>query len=55
MVPISKHGRLQKLVGNPFRSLFEPGVVLYSVSVIPFQHRSYSVCMSFVRLGDHNG
>jgi len=25
-----------------------------SVSVIPLQHRSCSVCMSFVRLGHHN-
>jgi len=25
------------------------------VSVIPLQHRSCSVCMSFVRLGHHNG
>jgi len=36
-------------------SSFEPDVVLCSVSVIPLQHRSCSVCMSFVRLGHHNG
>jgi len=29
--------------------------VLCSVSVIPLQHRSCSVCMSFVRLGYHKG
>jgi len=34
---------------------FEPDVVLCSVSVIPLQHRSCSVCMSFVRLCHHNG
>jgi len=33
---------------------FEPDVVC-SVSVIPLQHKSCSVCMSFVRLGHHNG
>jgi len=33
---------------------FEADVVC-SVSVIPLQHRSCSVCMSFVRLGYHNG
>jgi len=32
----------------PSSSLFEPNVVLYSLSVIPLQHRSCSVCMSFV-------
>jgi len=36
-------------------SSFEPDVVLSSVSVIPIQHRSCSVCMSFVRLGHNNG
>jgi len=25
------------------------------VSVIPLQHRSCSVCLSFIRLGHHNG
>jgi len=34
---------------------FEPDVVLCFVSVIPFQHRSCSVCESFVRLGHNNG
>jgi len=34
---------------------FELDVSLCCVSVIPFQHRSRSVCMSFVRLGYHNG
>jgi len=33
----------------------EPDVVLCSVSVIPLQIRSCSVCMSFVKLGNHNG
>jgi len=34
---------------------FELDIVLCSASVIPLQHRSCSVCMSFVRLGHHNG
>jgi len=34
---------------------FELDVVLCSVSVIPLQHRICSVCMSFDRLGHHNG
>jgi len=33
---------------------FEPDVALCSVSAISLQHRSCSVCMSFVRLGHHN-
>jgi len=38
------------------RIAFYP-VLGYSLqlSVIPLQHRSCSVCMSFVRLGHHNG
>jgi len=34
---------------------FELDVILCSVSVIPLQHRRCSVCISFVRLGYHNG
>jgi len=34
---------------------FELDVLLCSVSVTPIQHRSCSVCMTFVRLGHHNG
>jgi len=29
--------------------------VLYSLIVIPLQHRNCSVCLSFVKLGHHNG
>jgi len=36
-------------------SSFEPDFELCSVSVIPLQHRSCPVCMSFVRLGHQNG
>jgi len=36
-----------------YGSSFESEVVS-SVSVIPLQHKSCSVCMSFVRLGHHN-
>jgi len=36
-------------------SSFEFNVVLCSVSVLPLQHRCCSVCMSFVKLGRHNG
>jgi len=35
-------------------SSFEPDVVC-SMSVIPLQHISCALCMSFVRLGHHNG
>jgi len=34
-------------------SSFEPDLVLCSMSVIPLQHRTCSVCMFFVRLGHH--
>jgi len=34
---------------------FKLDVALCSVWVIPLQHKSWSVCMSFVRLGHHNG
>jgi len=36
-------------------SSFELDVLLCFVSVIPLQHRSCSVCISFVSLGHHNG
>jgi len=36
-------------------SSFELDIVLRSVSVIPLQYRSCSVCMFFDRLGHHNG
>jgi len=36
-------------------SSFELDIVLCSVPIIPLQHRSCSVCMSFVSLGHHNG
>jgi len=39
---------------NKSSSSFELDVAICSVSVIPLQHRSCSVCMSFVRLGHHN-
>jgi len=42
-------------VSPTYNFSFEPDVVLCSVSVIPLQHRSSFVCMSFVRLGHHNG
>jgi len=35
-------------------SLFEPDVACF-LFVIPLQRRSCYVCMSFVRLGHHNG
>jgi len=34
---------------------FERDDALCTVTVIPLQHRSCSVCMFFVRLGHHNG
>jgi len=42
-------------VEHEWSSLFKLDVVQCSVSVIPLQHRSCSVCMSFVRIGHHNG
>jgi len=33
---------------------FEPDIALCSVSVIPLQHKSCSVCMYFVGLSHHN-
>jgi len=41
------------LTGPTTFASFEPNVEC-SVSVIPLQHRSCSVCISFVRLGHHN-
>jgi len=38
-----------------YSSSFELDVLLCSVTVIPIQHRSCFVCMSFVKLGHHNG
>jgi len=55
---------LKRQKNNMTIASFEPDVVclsypvsvtLCSVSVIPFQHSSCSICMSFVRLGHHNG
>jgi len=40
---------------QPSSSSCEPDVVLCSVSVIPLQNRGCSVCISFIRLGHHNG
>jgi len=38
-----------------YSSSFKPDVALCSMPVFPLQHRSCSVCMSYVRLGHHNG
>jgi len=46
---------LVHILKNRLDLSFDIDVVLCSVSVIPLQHRSCSVCMSFVRLGHHNG
>jgi len=53
----NEHLRVQDLanVMTASSSSFELDVVLYTVPVIPLQHRSCSVCMSFVKLGHHNG
>jgi len=49
-------GACDHSINSPkFSSSFERDVVLRSVSVTPLQHRSCSVCRSFVRLGQHNG
>jgi len=43
------------LYANFHRFFTDILVWLLTALLLPLQHRSYSVCMSFVRLGHHNG